>query len=992
MSKKLNKTIKIAVISLTAIILCFLASIAIIVNFIFTPEKLTPVVLDVANQSLNAKLDMKRVELTFFSTFPQFGLQIEKGNVISKALKDTLWEKTDSLARFNKCLVVVNPIDYLTNKKINIKRLSLEDATVYAFRDKQGNANWNITLPDTIVDQDTTKTGVPLINEISIDKVSLKRSNIIFDDRDTRIYARMDSANLDLAAQLSKTNSKLKLSFDNKNILFWQDNELLANHIRTVVSTDLEYNNNNKELTLNDTHLSINDVAFDMQGTIRRDSVLRAVDTNIKYSLHAPSLKTVLDMIPKSVVKKSEVKAQGNVLIDGQIQGKYGKGHMPLATLAIKINKASAHYKGMPYGIDNIDLDFNAFVDLMRKTPSYANLKIFKFKGAHTTIEADAVINHLLSDPDITFNVKSKIDLTALAQTFPLQDGVKLQGKINADLHSHTRLSSIKKQDFGRVQVNGNFEMKDMLLKDINKNFEFHSNATFNFVGKDNLAAILTIDKINWLSPHLSSSIQQLKANVHSTNPQDTTQIINVKCQFEANKITGNMGDSLLVFSKKTKAHVSLHPGTLNPLKPEVTMSLDTDSLFFRMNETKIGMDKGGFGIKAEKRNDSIWSPSGIIGFHQLSILTPELKLPMHFQQTKVTIKEQKVMLKGAAVKIGKSDLLATGAIFNVYDALKFHKPIKAKLDLSSNNLDGNQLINALNVDSDTITIAENDTLSSDAPMELFVIPSNIDFEFNTQLKKVTYGNMLFENVNGAVDIRNKAIHLKNLSMRGLDADMKASLVYHTSNKKKGYTGFDFKLKDVNIGKLVDFIPSLDEVVPMLRSFKGIVNFDAAAEAELDSALNIKIPSLRSAVNIKGDSLVLMDGETFAEISKMMMFKNKKRNLIDSIYVNMTIDKGNVTVYPFVVQMDRYRAAVGGTQDLDMNFKYHISVLKSPVPFKLGVNITGNLDKMKFRVGKAKYKDMVTPVAIRKVDSTRINLGENIVRDFEKVIRRAGKK
>lgn len=122
-----------------------------------------------------------------------------------------------------------------------------------------------------------------------------------------------------------------------------------------------------------------------------------------------------------------------------------------------------------------------------------------------------------------------------------------------------------------------------------------------------------------------------------------------------------------------------------------------------------------------------------------------------------------------------------------------------------------------------------------------------------------------------------------------------------------------------------------------------------------------------------------------------MMFKNKKRNLIDSIYVNMTIDKGNVTIYPFVVQMDRYRAAVGGTQDLDMNFKYHISVLKSPVPFKLGVNITGNLDKMKFRVGKAKYKDMVTPVAIRKVDSTRIHLGQNIVRDFEKVIKNAGK-
>ena len=174
----------------------------------------------------------------------------------------------------------------------------------------------------------------------------------------------------------------------------------------------------------------------------------------------------------------------------------------------------------------------------------------------------------------------------------------------------------------------------------------------------------------------------------------------------------------------------------------------------------------------------------------------------------------------------------------------------------------------------------------------------------------------------------------------------------------------------------------------MLRSFKGLVNFEAAAESRIDSNLNIKIPSLRAAVHIDGDSLVLMDGETFAEISKMLMFKNKKRNVFDSITVNMTVQDGNVTVYPFLVQIDRYKAAVGGTQGLDMNFDYHISVLKSPIPIKLGVNITGNLDKMKIRLGKAKYKDDVTPVAIRKVDSTRINLGREIVSDFRRIIRR----
>ena len=382
-------------------------------------------------------------------------------------------------------------------------------------------------------------------------------------------------------------------------------------------------------------------------------------------------------------------------------------------------------------------------------------------------------------------------------------------------------------------------------------------------------------------------------------------------------------------------------------------------------------------------------APKGIIGFNRLTVRTPQFALPIRMRKTSVTVGNRAITLRNASMRIGRSNLTASGAVHDLYGAMKHHRMLRANLEISSRNLDCNQLINSLNFPQDTLQ-AEVDTASSDAPMELFVIPKNIDFELQTNLKRVTYGKMVFENVNGAVDVRNQAVHLKNLSMRGLDADMRATLVYRAKRKARGYAGFDFRLKRINIGRLVEFAPSLDTIVPMLRSFKGTVDFEAAAETVLDSALNIKIPSLRAAVHIKGDSLVLMDGETFAEISKKLLFKNKERNVFDSISVNLTVDDGDVTIYPFVVQIDRYKAAVGGTQGLDMNFDYHISILKSPVPFKLGLNISGNLDDMKFRLGKAKYKDAVTPVAIRKVDSTRVNMGRNIVRDFEQVMNRSG--
>ncbi|MDY4042705.1 MAG: hypothetical protein SOY65_02735, partial [Marinifilaceae bacterium] len=61
-------------------------------------------------------------------------------------------------------------------------------------------------------------------------------------------------------------------------------------------------------------------------------------------------------------------------------------------------------------------------------------------------------------------------------------------------------------------------------------------------------------------------------------------------------------------------------------------------------------------------------------------------------------------------------------------------------------------------------------------------------------------------------------------------------------------------------------------------------------------------------------------------------------------------------------------------------FDYHISVLKSPVPFRLGVDVYGSLDDMKFRITKAKYKDLFIPSRRAKVDSAQLNVRAQIRR------------
>ena len=918
MERRIRKLIRVSAITVGALLLTGFVVVAFVINYVFTPDKLTPIVLNVANRSLDADLKVESVELTFFSTFPQFGLKVDEGFLVSKVLNDSLPQKTDSLLAFKECVLIVNPLDYFLKNKISVYNLSLKNVAVYAYRNKTGKANWEIvkTSSDTLAVEKDTISQNKFDSEIDIRQVELEHANLIFDDRNTEVYSRIDDVDLRLKLALTKGVSSLGVEFENKNILFWQQGELLINKVAASLQTDIEIDRSTALWTLKNTGLTINGIRLDVNGELKRDTVTKMVGVNLKYGLHAPSMETVMNMIPEAYVKRGQISAKGEVKVDGTLEGNYGNKQLPAVSLNIKINDASARYEGLPYGIDNFTADFESYIDLMRRNPSFLNLK---------------------------------------------------------------------KQDIGRIRLGGRLALKDFELKDTAKDFNFLGNADLKFSDSETLQAELDIREIILNSRKFVSEIDRMKAKVVSTNPQDTTKIVTLQCELEMNKLRANIGDSLKIYSGKTTGTGELAPKEQNSAMPMISFSMRTDSLFFNANETKLALGVAGIKAKLEKKNDSLWIPRGIVGFDRLLVHTPEFGLPLRVRKTAVTVDGPKITLRNASLKIGHSDMVATGEVMGLYRAMTKNETLKARLAISSEMIDCNQLINSFSLSEDSVSVAVTDTVSP-TEMKLFVLPGNLDFELQTDLKKVVFGKVEFEDVCGKVDLKNRTLYLRNLEMRALDADMKAVMVYRADSVRGGYTGFDFKIRDINIAKLVDFIPSMDTIVPMLRSFEGRVQFDVAAEARLDSNMNIRIPTLRSAMYIKGDSLVLMDGETFAEISKMLMFKNKKKNVFDSISVNIVVNDGSVLVYPFQVSIDRYKAAIGGEQGLDMNFKYHISILKSPLPFKAGVNISGNLDKMKIRVGKAKYKDDVTPAAIHKVDSTRMDLGRRIVERFHRIV------
>ncbi|WP_298064377.1 AsmA-like C-terminal region-containing protein [uncultured Rikenella sp.] len=389
------------------------------------------------------------------------------------------------------------------------------------------------------------------------------------------------------------------------------------------------------------------------------------------------------------------------------------------------------------------------------------------------------------------------------------------------------------------------------------------------------------------------------------------------------------------------------------------------------------------------------WQVNGSVKASAGRIVTPYFPLATALRDVDITFNTDEVRLNRTFIKAGQSQMVLTGDVAGLRRAMLGRGRIRGNMKVEADTLNLNEIVRVANAGAELVAQGGVGHTESDDQLEqriaqsadtasvgtLLVVPGNIDMTFDMTVHHGVYGNLALDSLAGEVIVRNRMIRLSDLAMRSNAGNLRMTGLYATRTLQDIQTGFDLEMERMQVARLIELIPSIDTLMPMLRSFEGVVNCQIAVTARLDSAMNILLPSLNAACHIEGDSLVLMDGETFAEISKKLMFKNKKRNLIDHISAELLVRDAQIEIFPFVVEIDRYRAAVSGVHKMDMTFDYHISVLKSPIPFRLGIDIFGDLEDFDFRITRARYKNANLPTRVELIEDTRMNL-RNYIRDI----------
>ena len=402
------------------------------------------------------------------------------------------------------------------------------------------------------------------------------------------------------------------------------------------------------------------------------------------------------------------------------------------------------------------------------------------------------------------------------------------------------------------------------------------------------------------------------------------------------------------------------------------------------------------------------WDLTGDIDVRTGILMTPYFPVRNILRGLEVTFDNNRIGIDSIKVRSGDSEIAAKGELTGLRRALLGRGGLKLDLDIMSDKMNANELLTAYNTGSryvppqDKEAVAEvsdaeffkmvtSDSLSvNDSITPLIVVPSNLNAEIRINASDISYSDLNISRMHSEMTMKERCVQIRNTEAVSNMGDIGFEGFYATRSKKNIKAGFSFNFKDISAEKVIKMMPAVDTHMPLLKSFNGSLDCELAATAAIDTNMNIITPSINGIIRISGSDLSIKESDMFRDLAKKLMFKNRNEGYIKEMSVEGVISDNMLEVFPFILELDRYTLALSGIHNMDESYRYHASVLKSPFIIRLGVDVYGdNLNDMKFKIGKAKYKNTNIPVFSSVIDTTKINLVNSIRGIFEKGVEAA---
>ncbi len=1007
----MKKALKVIGWTLLSIILVVVLVACIAMYVVFTPARLTPIARDAAAKFITCEHQIGEVDLTFFSTFPRFGLRAD-GLLLVNPMNGA---QNDTVVEAKHVVAIVDIMEFINNKNLHIHEAIIDGAQVNFFIAPNGTNNLAVFVssPDT-TEKDDSAFELPF-KALKVDGLRLQANRISFVDAKDTIDASLGQTELSAKAE---SWDDMLVSLDAQNICAKLKGETYADNLHLEIIAPLAMNLEKMHFAFDGLRLAINDFGLRLEGKVTLGD---DIDMDVRLATGEWQIEQLLALVPPSFTKAiADYNLSGAVSLDVSANGKFGENKMPDITLHkvhADIWNSAIELQG---SVDDIakDMRIDANVSLDANIPDFRQFmpKNMKLQGK---AKGTASAKIRLSDLTEMNLHKGKIaaDLTLTDIHYAMDSMIADLGKTHAKIQIPNANPTKPKVNWARIDLNTNrvdFAMATPLAAKLQKS-AIRLEAG-NVLSKDPVlyAAVgLQSDKpIEVQMDSMGGVIDAPKLSAYAEyNTKDTTVMPVLQASIDCKALEGFFKE-ISANLKATQLEASVSGGRKDKSAPRLKAKISTQSLNAKMGE-ELAATTGKLQLEAAARynpkGENVllqWNPRLKVNLKQGEVLMPErLPEPVIIPSIEFAYSNRLTEIDNSRIELGQSDLNLKGYVRNLGKWFRHDTILEGELNIISEHCDANQLMLWFSDDSgseekptnseasqtakgsstsEASSTAEGSQTGEASEKEPFLVPTDVNLALHTHMQEVEVFNQVAKDLKGGIYINDGTLILDEVGFVCRAAKLQLTAMYRTPRRNHLYVGLDYHMIDVDIDELTSMIPSLEEMMPMLSSFKGAAEFHLAAETYTNSQYKPKMSTLRGAASLTGKDLVVLDGETFSQISKLLLFNKKTENKIDSLNAEITIYKNEIDVYPLCVQMDNYMVALGGRHNTNMTFDYDINVLS---PIYLGVNVSGTMDDLSIKLAKCKYAQDFRPKWYQKADTQSQELRQRIKQSMEKNVR-----
>lgn len=369
-------------------------------------------------------------------------------------------------------------------------------------------------------------------------------------------------------------------------------------------------------------------------------------------------------------------------------------------------------------------------------------------------------------------------------------------------------------------------------------------------------------------------------------------------------------------------------------------------------------------------------SASGSLVVEQLGLHVPQLP-EVFIRRAAATISPQAMTLGEFGVKVGGSDLSATGQLTGYLGYLMRGEQLAGRLYVKSDLLDLNEIRAAVPADAEAESAdAEKPAEeAAAAPAQAIVVPKNLNLSLNAELKKVLFEKMVITDIAGEMSVAGGTLSLDRLGLQLFGGKASASGRYSTTADPAHPTlSLAASIAKASFPRTFEEIEAVRQLAPIFEKASGDYSLSIDMRTTLDAAMSPDLMSLTAQGEISSENVSVEGVEVFDKLADLL--KNDKLRRIEArdLKIRFSIKDGRVTTEPFDLKMGDVNVNMSGTTGLDRTIDYTAKVtLPAGVGGVLGavnVGIGGTFTSPKITLGvQETVEQVVSNVVSEQIDN-----------------------